>query len=102
MEYAAPFRCFPPQRSHRGKGKNMDHEQLGMQLLDAVFDEDRAAQRAASHRIDAENSWRGVAHFLAGFAAGQREAHIYRLETGRCLRDDMDTFTALPALTAAA
>jgi hypothetical protein len=78
----------------------MNHERLAMQLLDAVADYDQTARRAAAHRIDAAGCWRGVAHYLAGYAAGYQEAAVYHADTGRCLADEMDM--ALPALTAVA
>jgi hypothetical protein len=81
----------------------MDHERLALQLLEAVIDGDRTARRSAAQRIDAAQCWNRVACYLAGVASGYREAHIYRLDTGRCLRDDTANGfdTALPAITAA-
>jgi hypothetical protein len=92
------------RKGHQHEPRTVSDEQLAIQLLEAVIDDDTRARRAASHRIDAENSWRRVAHYLAGVHAGYREAHLYRLDTGRCLRDDTDNGfdTALPALTAVA
>jgi hypothetical protein len=79
-----------------------NYERLATALLTAVIDDDNETKRAVSRRIDAAGCWPRVAHFLAGYAAGQREAHLYRLDTGRCLHDDTETFAALPALTAVA
>jgi hypothetical protein len=80
----------------------VDHERLAMQLLDAVADYDQTARRAVAQRIDAARCWRGVAHYLAGYAAGYQEAAEYHHDTGRCLADDTVTFTAAPPLTAVA